>query len=293
MIQFGMRAHDICPKGSVTEVLDAAQELGIRYIHLAMNKSFQEMDTSVGHYNAGLGDYVGEELEKRHLHVSILGCYINPAHPDEEQRLQNVQRFIEHLKYAKRMGADMVGTETGRAHPKMQVVPETYTEENYQRVLDSFKRIRDAAEKLGVMVGVEGVYNHTLHSPEMMERFLNDIDSVNFDVILDAVNLVTPDLEKDAEGQNALIRKAFRLYGDRITTLHLKDCVFEGEDQKYRHPGEGIFCYAELMRQVAAWKPYIVGTLENSSPDRFRSDCAYLQAQYDKYSMDYHMEDGK
>ena len=34
MIQFGMRAHDICPKGSVTEVLDAAQGLGIRYIHL-------------------------------------------------------------------------------------------------------------------------------------------------------------------------------------------------------------------------------------------------------------------
>ena len=293
MIQFGMRAHDICPKGSVTEVLDAAQGLGIRYIHLAMNKSFRDVDTSVGHYNAGLGDYVGEELMKRDLHVSILGCYINPAHPDEEQRLQNVQRFIEHLKYAKRMGADMVGTETGRAHPKMEVVPETYTEENYQRVLDSFKRIRDAAEKLGVMVGVEGVYNHTLRSPEMMRRFLDDIDSVNFDVILDAVNLVTPNLEKDAAGQNALIRKAFALYGDRITTLHLKDCVFEGEDQKYRHPGEGIFCYEELMHQVSAWKPYIVGTLENSSPDRFKADCAYLQAQYDKYSTDYHMEDGK
>ena len=283
MIQFGMRVHDICGKGTITEVLDKVQDLGIRYIQLAMSKSFSEVDTSVGHYNAGLGDYVGEELDKRNIHVSILGCYINPAHPDEEKRMLEVQRFIEHLKYCKRMGADMVGTETGRAHPNMKIVPETYTEENYQRVLDSFKRIRDAAEKLGVMVGVEGVFNHTLHSPEMMRRFLDDIDSVNFDVILDSVNLIKPEYEKDPAGQNAIIKKAFDLYGDRITTLHLKDGVFEDNDQRFRHPGEGFFIYEELMRQVSIRKPYIVGTLENSTPDRYYEDCRFLQEQYDKY----------
>ena len=285
MIQFGMRVHDICPKGRVPEVLDEVQKLKIHYIHLAMNKSFSDVDTSVGHYNAGLGDFIASELEKRDLHVSILGCYINPAHPDEATRLREVQRFIEHLKYAKCIGADMVGTETGRADPTMRVVPETYTEENYLRVLDSFKRIRDAAEKLGVMVGVEGVYNHTLHTPEIMRRFLDDIDSVNFDVIFDAVNLVTPELADDPEGQNALMKKAFDLYGDRITTLHLKDCIFEVAEQKYRHPGDGIFCYAELMRQVSMWKPYIIGTLENSSPERYVEDGAYLQSQYEKYAV--------
>ena len=283
MIQFGMRVHDICGKGTVTEVLDKVQDLGIKYIQLAMSKSFSEVDTSVGHYNAGLGDYVGEECRKRNIHVSILGCYINPAHPDEDKRILEVQKFIEHLKYSKRIGADMVGTETGRAHPNMKIVPETYTEENYQRVLDSFKRIRDAAEKLGVMVGVEGVFNHTLHSPEMMRRFLDDIDSVNFDVILDSVNLIKPEFEKDPAGQNAIIKKAFDLYGDRITTLHLKDGVFEDNDQRFRHPGEGFFNYEELMRQVSIRKPYIVGTLENSTPDRYYEDCRFLQEQYDKY----------
>ena len=283
MIQFGMRVHDICGKGTVTEVLDKVQDLGIKYIQLAMSKSFSEVDTSVGHYNAGLGDYVGEECRKRNIHVSILGCYINPAHPDEDKRILEVQKFIEHLKYSKRIGADMVGTETGRAHPNMKIVPETYTEENYQRVLDSFKRIRDAAEKLGVMVGVEGVFNHTLHSPEMMRRFLDDIDSVNFDVILDSVNLIKPEFEKDPAGQNAIIKKAFDLYGDRITTLHLKDGIFEDNDQRFRHPGEGFFNYEELMRQVSIRKPYIVGTLENSTPDRYYEDCRFLQEQYDKY----------
>ena len=72
MIQFGMRVHDICGKGTVTEVLDKVQDLGIKYIQLAMSKSFSEVDTSVGHYNAGLGDYVGAECRKRDIHVSSI-----------------------------------------------------------------------------------------------------------------------------------------------------------------------------------------------------------------------------
>jgi hypothetical protein len=37
------------------------------------------------------------------------------------------------------------------------------------------------------------------------------------------------------------------------------------------------------MRQVSIRKPYIVGTLENSTPDRYYEDCRFLQEQYDKY----------
>lgn len=284
MIQYGMRVHDICGKGTITEVLDQVKALGIHHIHLAMGKSFGDVKTSAGYYNAGLAGYIGEELRKRDLHVSILGCYINPAVPDEEMRKKEIQRFIEHLKYAKLMGADMVGTETGRASLDMSQTPETFTEINYQRVLNTFCQIRDAAEKLGVMVGVEGVHNHTLHSPEMMRRFLDDVDSPNFDVILDAVNLIKRENEFDPEKQNACIRQAFDLYGDRITTLHLKDFVFGEQDQEFRHAGDGHFCYEELMKQVAQRKPYIIGTLENSSPERYRRDCEYLEAQYKKYA---------
>lgn len=282
MIQFGMRAHDICEKGPVTEVLDHVKALNVKHIQLAMGKSFSDISTEPGHYSAGLGYYVGEELRKRDIHVSILGCYINPADPDEDARKHAIRKFIEHLKYAKEIGADMVGTETGRADSKMRVVPETYTEENYLRVLDSFKEIRDAAEKLGVMVGIEGVFNHTLYSPERMARFLHDIDSVNFDVILDAVNLIPKTAEFDPEGQDRIIHEAFQLYGDRITALHLKDFVFEGEDQKFRHAGDGHFHYDALMEEVYHRKPFIIGTLENSSPDRYEEDCRYLQAQFDR-----------
>ena len=123
MIQFGMRGHDICPKGPLTQVLDSFEALGIEHIQLAPGKSFSDYDFSAGHYSTGLGWYLGRELAARHLHVAVLGCYINPANPDPDAREKAILRFIDHLRYAKRIGADMVGTETGRFSADFSVTP--------------------------------------------------------------------------------------------------------------------------------------------------------------------------
>ena len=279
MIQFGMRGHDICPKGPLTQVLDSFEALGIEHIQLAPGKSFSDYDFSAGHYSTGLGWYLGRELAARHLHVAVLGCYINPASPDPDTREKAILRFIDHLRYAKRIGADMVGTETGRFSADFSVTPATRTEECYQTVLESFRRIVRAAEQIGVTVGVEGVFDHTLYNPEMMKRFLDDIASENVEVILDAVNLIPPEAEFDPDMQSRIIAEAFELYGRRISVLHLKDFVFEGSKQLYRHPGEGHFHYPALMQQIRNGKPGIIGLLENSTPDLYRRDCEYLNKQ--------------
>ena len=282
MIEFGMRCHDLTPKGPLTEVLDKVNAASIRHIQLAFGKSVNDYDFSPGHYSAGFGNYIRRELLARDIHIAVLGCYINPANPDENLRKAAVARFIEHLKYAKRIGADMVGTETGRFTPDFKVTPLTRTEECYQTVLRSFKEIVRAAEQLGVTVGIEGVFDHTIHSPELMDRLLHDLDSEAVEVIFDAVNLMTPEVEFDPAGQAAILEKSFALYGGRISVLHLKDFVFDGQKQLFRHPGDGHFNYEPLMKFVKEKKPHIIGLLENSSPDRYEGDCAYLAAQFEK-----------
>ncbi|MDO4805255.1 MAG: sugar phosphate isomerase/epimerase family protein [Lachnospiraceae bacterium] len=284
MIQFGMRVHDLCPKGPLLGVLDAIHDADIRNVQLAFGKSVSDYDLTPGHYSAGLGNYIRRELDSRDIHIAVLGCYINPANPDETAREASVAKFIEHLKYARRIGADMVGTETGRFSADFKVTPLTKTEECYQTVLASFRKIVRAAEQLGVTVGVEGVFDHTIHSPELMARFLDDIDSEAVEVILDAVNLMTPDVEFSPEGQEAILDRAFALYGDRISVLHLKDFVFDGQKQLYRHPGEGHFHYEALMKHIRTQKPHIIGLLENSSPDRYADDCAYLRNMISTHS---------
>lgn len=280
-INAGMRCHDLCPKMEMERLFEEVKANGIHQIQLAFGKSISNYDFSVGHYSAGFARYVGSLLEKNDVHVAVLGCYINPTNPIESKRQAEVARFIEHLKYARMIGADMVGTETGRMDPNMRVNPESYTEDAYQLLLKSMQEIVAAAEKLGVIVGVEGVFDHTLYSPARMKRFLEDIDSPNVEVILDAVNLIHPE-QVDPEEQRQVIEKAFAYYGDRISALHVKDFVFEGQHQAFRHVGEGMFCYEPLMKLVKENKPHIAMLLENSSKERFHSDVAFLQEIYDR-----------
>lgn len=277
----GMRCHDLCPKMEMERVFEEARANHIHQIQLAFTKSVSNYDFSAGHYSPGFARYIASELEKNNLHVAVLGCYINPVNPIEDMRRAEVGRFIEHLKYARILGADMVGTETGRLDPDFNVTDETYTEDAYQLLLKSMKEIVSAAEKLGVIVGVEGVFNHTLYSPARMKRFLEDIDSPNVEVILDAVNLIHPD-ETEPEQQRKVIDRAFAYYGDRISVLHVKDFVFDGENQLFRGVGEGLFNYIPLMEQVKRAKPHIAMLLENSGRERFWKDVEFLQEIYDR-----------
>lgn len=277
----GMRCHDLCPKMEMEQLFKEVRANNIHSIQLAFAKSISNYDFSTGHYSHGFAEYIASLLRENEVRVEVLGCYINPTHPVEQERKKAVARFIEHLKYARVIGAGMVGTETGRLSADFRVTKETYTEDAYQLLLKSMREIVAAAEKLGVIVGVEGVFDHTLYSPARMKRFLEDIDSPNVEVILDAVNLIHPDQVEPKE-QERLLDEAFSMYGDRISVLHVKDFVFEGESQLFRHVGEGLFCYEPLLRRIKEYKPQITLLLENSSRERFHGDVAFLQEIYDR-----------
>ena len=278
-MNFGMRCHDICPKADMDTVFDAVKNNGIDQIQLALGQSISGYDFNYGHYSPGFGRLIGRKLRERNIHVAVLGCYINPTNPDEKTRQAEVSKFIEHLKYAKAMGADMVGTETGRYSAAFDVVPYTYTEGCYQLLLKSMRQIVSAAEKLGVIVGIEAVHDHTLYCPEMMRRFLEDIDSPNVEAILDPVNLIS---RENHQNQDQVIEDAFKLYGDRISVIHVKDFVMKDGEPEFAYVGTGLLRFETLMKKVKEQKPYIAMLLENSNPQRYHGDVEYLQGVYDR-----------
>ena len=278
-MNYGMRCHDICPKADMDTVFDAVKNNGIDQIQLALGKSVSGYDFNYGHYSPGFGRLIGRKLKERDIHVAVLGCYINPVNPVEKTRQAEVSKFIEHLKYAKAMGADMVGTETGRYSAAFDVVPYTYTEGCYQLLLKSMRQIVSAAEKLGVIVGIEAVHDHTLYCPEMMRRFLEDIDSPNVEAILDPVNLIS---RENHQNQDQVIEDAFKLYGDRISVIHVKDFVMKDGEPEFAYVGTGLLHFETLMKKVKEQKPYIAMLLENSNPQRYHGDVEYLQGVYDR-----------
>ena len=141
------------------------------------------------------------------------------------------------------------------------------------------REIVSAAEKLGVIVGVEAVHDHTLYSPEMMRRFLEDIDSPNVEAILDPVNLISAENYKD---QDEVINKAFRLYGDRISVIHVKDFAIQDGEPVFANVGDGLFHYEPLMKNLKQDKPYTAMLLEESNTGRYHSDVKHLQEIYDR-----------
>lgn len=273
MISFGFRGHDF-PDNEVHALAQRCLALRVPHLQLALKKSFPNLIKD-GVFSPGLARHLKTELENGGVAVSVLGCYINPVHPEAAVRQAEVNRFCEMLKFAKYMGADMVGTETGSI---LKQPEDNHTEAVYQTFLQSMRQIVACAEKLGVMVGVEGVTVHTIYNPRMMKRFLNDIDSPNVLVIFDAVNLINAE---NAAHQEKMMDEAFELFGERIAVIHIKDFVLNNGKMQGVPLGEGKLNLNHLFAWCKKYKPYINAVVEEIPPERVEQTRRFLQERYD------------
>lgn len=253
----GMRGHDLdC--GDAASLGRRCREYGVDVLQLALAKSIKGIEWRPGVFSPGLARQIKMGLDAGGVHVSVLGCYINPVHPDEAVRAEQLALFREHLRFAKYIGADMIGTETG----SFSGVQKTdRSEEVYQLFLEGMRPVVREAEKLGVMVGIEGVTEFTIYSPERMKRFLDDIDSPNVTVIFDPVNLLDHTNYKE---QREVMRRSFELFGDCIGVVHLKDFVIEDGKKQFRLSGDGLLDHAYLFGLVKQYKPDIDMIIEEA-----------------------------
>ena len=262
MLNIGMRAHDIEAE-NITDLAQKLEQLDIHNIQLALLKSIHDIDLSEGRFSPGLARFFRKELEKRDIHVSVLGCYINPVHPNPAERELQLNRFREHIKYAHYIGADMIGTETGSVNFDWSFNPNNHSEENYRDFLSVMRPLAEYASSLGVMLGIEGVYYHTLYSPERMKRFLDDINMPNVSVIFDPINYLYAGNFHD---QHKIIEQAFELFGDRIAAVHIKDFVVKNNELHFALPFEGEFDFPFLIDRIKMYKPYINLLMEGVPP---------------------------
>lgn len=248
-MRIGTRGHDL-PYTDGKSLMEGCKRLGIENLQLALPKSFPDISWEPGVFSPGLAAQLKREMDKTGVHISVLGCYIDPVHPDDAIRQAELNKFAEHMLFAKFLGADMIGTETGSfAGPR---TAETRSEAAYQRLLKGFAPLVRRAEKLGVMIGVEAVTVHTLYSPQRMKRFLDDMDSPNLFAIFDPVNLID---NTNYQRQREMMDEVFSMYGNRIAVLHLKDFVVQHGSIHICLAGDGMLDMAYLSKLVRTKKP--------------------------------------
>jgi L-ribulose-5-phosphate 3-epimerase len=277
-MRIGIRGHDI-GKYKLDEVAAIMEGKNLKSIQFVMKKIITEFEVTKGSLTPGMAEYIKNTLKKHDINISILGCYINLANPDDKELNELLDTFKEHIRFAKYLGCNIVGTETGALNREYVYTEKNNTEEAFQRSLSSIKILVEEAEKFGVIVGIEGVTKHVMNTPERLKRALDTVNSNNLQVIFDPINFID---ESNYDKQDEVIKKSFDLFGDKIMIIHAKDFVYEDGKVKQVSIGEGQFNYPLLLSLLKERKPYIDIILEDTVPKDLDSSIKYIEELYFK-----------
>lgn len=277
-MNFGVRAHDF-GKLPIEELSAKISQKGFKSIQLALAKALAGIEVGNGTLSPGMAKYIRNELAQNSIDISVLGCYVNIGHPDDNERALLLSRFKEHIRYAKDFGCSIVGTETGSINADYSFNPKNHGEKAFQRALDSISILVNEAEKFGVFVCIEGVSSHIINTPKRIKRVLDSINSNNLQVIFDPVNLLNPE---NYLSQREIIDEAFSLFGDRIIVIHAKDFIVENGKMKNVPIGDGLLDYEYLFSILKRRKPYISILLEDQRVENMDNSLLYLEDAYKK-----------
>lgn len=235
----GMRGHDF----GRMEPDALAQKIashGFGATQLAFGKAFPQPADTYMTRQALIA--IREAFSAQGIALPVMGCYVSASDRDDAVRSAAKEKFAAALRASVILGAGCVGTET--THFTFE---ESEREAAYARLVDFMRAVVPEAERCGAIVGVEPVACHTLSTPEMTRRLLDDISSPNLRVILDTANLVPAGVTAP-EMQRELVERALACFGDRICVLHVKDGVWNSENHWENRPlGEGIMDWKTLL----------------------------------------------
>jgi L-ribulose-5-phosphate 3-epimerase len=278
-LNIGIRAHDI-ENRPLEELVKEIASKGLTSVQLAISKSIETINTELGSLNPGLASYIGKEFSKHHIQIAVLGCYFNMIHPDQVERRKGIERFKEHIRYARDFGCSIVATETGNVNAEIYYTEENFKEEPFLEVVESVRELVQEAEKFGVIVGIEPGVNHPVYSSKVMRRLLDTIDSNNLQVILDPVNLLTMDTYKN---QEEILQEAMELLGDRVVVLHAKDFIVEDNQLIPTAVGKGLLNYDFIFNMINKKKPFINILLEETKEPYIDESIAFLNDKFNTF----------
>jgi len=149
---------------------------------------------------------------KRHALINGIDLCCMSTHqgfvsPDKARRQKNIDLTIEQIETAYKLGIPIVRVNTGRwgtsgnfdelmANRGIEPVLDGYTEaDGYKWVIDSLTACLPAAEKCGVILGLENHWGMA-RTPEGLLRIANAIDSPWLQVLLDTGNFLEEPYDK-------------------------------------------------------------------------------------------------
>lgn len=152
---------------------------------------------------------------------------------DERERGIGLDYVRMGLELARDLDSDVLLVVPGVARPDVPY------EALYDNAKISLRKAAEIAEDLGVIIGVENVWNKFLYSPFEFRRFIDEIESDYVQAYLDVGNLV-------ALGYH---EHWIRLLKGRIAMVHVKDFDLNiGGIRGFRHVGKGSIDWPNVIK---------------------------------------------
>lgn len=270
-MRIGIRGHDF-GRHTPERLAEVLAEAGVEAVQLALPKIIEGVD-GYDDVDAPLLDRIRDALARKDIEISVLGCYIEPALPDDAGRARQLDTFYQGIACASALGAVCIGTETTN-----------YAGDEAGR-LRAFDLLSDSVEKMlrragehGVTVAVEPVSWHTMNSPELTARLLSRFEGSGLSVIFDPSNLFA---RTSAAAQSALWRECLDAFGEKIVAVHVKDGVLGPDGVRPCLLGDGEIDYAGVIAPwLRAHKPSVPLLREEISPETAARDLAWMRGMF-------------
>ncbi len=198
---------------SIRQCMETAKAAGFEGIELALDETGElSLETDAAQVKAirAMADDIGLELKS--LATGLFWRYPLTAN---DPRVQDKSKSIvrKALEVAKGLGADTVLVVPGVVSAPFATQERTSYADAWDRALGGLRDLAPEAEKLGVSIGVENVWNKFLLSPIEMRDFLDAVGSDHVGAYFDVGNVILYGFPEDW----------IRILGRRIKKVHFKD----------------------------------------------------------------------
>ncbi len=288
MLDLGFRAHDFCKFASAQDLAATAAIFRKNAcLHFAPYKA---LENSPKPLTSEWAQQVKRTFDSNGIRVAILGCYINPVHPDLEKRESELKLFENGLEMAHLLGNPIVATETGSHDARNIRCEETWTDKNFSIFLNIIERLLTKAVNNNVTMAIEAVADkNTIDTPQRMIKVMQTFESPNLRVLFDAVNIMPIN---GVDNYETYYDEAVSMLAPYICAMHLKDFIWADRLDSYPFAtgpvkkgtipiGEGLMPWKTLFN---IYKKYHVDnvpmTLENFNPKTLKQSLEFIETTY-------------